>query len=127
MIVLNNNICKKCNYSCNTIHFQQNFESWTSGNNNIDKYIQNTQLFAHNTTYEALEWIPYNRFCNIKYIKKVGIFKANWIDGCIDKWDNKDQNWKRFNQNMFVNLKSLNDSKEVTLEFMDEVLQMLFN
>jgi hypothetical protein len=126
MMVLNNK-CKKCNNICNAMHFQQNFESWTSGNDNIDKFIQDTQLLTHNNAREALEWIPYNRFYNIEYIKKVGIFKANWIDGCIDKWDNKNQNWKRFNQNMFVNLKSLNDSKEVTLEFMDEVLQMLFN
>jgi hypothetical protein len=115
-----NNKCKKCNHTCNAIYFQQNFESWTSGNDDIDKFIQNTQLSGH-YTIKALEWIPYDRLYNIEYIEKVGVYKANWIDRCIDKWDNKDQNWIRFNQNMFVNLKSLNDSKDVTLEFMDEV------
>jgi hypothetical protein len=120
MMVLNNK-CKICNKICNTIHFQQNFESWTSDNNNIDKYIQNTQLSAHGIAINALEWIPYDRFYNIEYTEKVGAYKANWIDGYINKWDNEDQNWKRLNQNMFVNLESLNDSKDVTLKFMDEV------
>jgi hypothetical protein len=121
MIILSNNICKKCDYSCNTICFQQNFESWTSGNDNIDKFIQVTQISAHNDIKKALEWIPYNKLYNIEYIEKAEVYRANWIEGCIDKWNNKAQNWKRFNQNMFVNLKSLNDSKDVTLEFMDEV------
>jgi hypothetical protein len=116
MIVLNNNICKKCNYSCNTIYFQQNFKSWTSGNIIIDKYIQNTQLSAHDTTYKALEWIPYDRFYNIKYIKEVGVFEAKWIDGCINKWENKYQNWKRFNQDMLVKLKSLNYSQDAIID-----------
>ena len=37
MIVL---ACEKCNKICNAIHFQRNFKNWTSGNNDIDKYIQ---------------------------------------------------------------------------------------
>jgi hypothetical protein len=120
MMVLSN-ICKKCNYTCNAIHFQQNFESWTSGNDDIDKYIQNSQLLAHNDIQNALEWIPYNRFNNIKYIEKVGVYKANWIDGTIRYLDNMKQNWKRFGQNMVIILKSLNNKKNITLEFTNEV------
>ncbi|RGB24148.1 kinase-like domain-containing protein [Rhizophagus diaphanus] len=118
--------CKeKCNYICNAIRFQQNFKNWTSGNNDIDKFIQDTQLSAH-TVYEirnALEWMPFDRFCDIKYIAKGGfskVYKANWIDGHIDEWDNKNQNWKRKDQGMTVVLKSLNNSKNVTLKFMNE-------
>ena len=72
----------------------------------------------------ALEWIPYNRFYNIEYIAKGGfgkVYRANWIDGYIKEWDNKLQNWERRNPNMFVALKSLNNSKNVTLEFLNEV------
>jgi hypothetical protein len=68
----------------------------------------------------ALEWIPYDRFCNIKYIEKIGVYRANWIDGKIYKWDNYNQNWNRY-KNMVINIKSLNNSKEITLEFMNEV------
>ena len=90
------NWCK----ACNAKHFQQNFENWTSGNVDIDKFIQDTQLSAHND-YEvskALEWVPYDRFDNVKYIAKGGfgkVYRANWIDGLICEWDNENKNWER--------------------------------
>src|SRR5205809_1553751 len=50
MVVLND-ICEICNKNtCNAIHFQQNFDNWTSGNNDIDKLIQDSQLSAHNSS-----------------------------------------------------------------------------
>src|SRR5438046_128089 len=125
MIVMSE-ICKKSNRVCIALHFQRNFEKWTSGNNDIDKFIQDTQLSAHNDdkVSKVLEWIPYGRFYDITYIAK-GEFgkvcKANWIDGNISCWDSVNQNWERKDQNMFVILKSLNNSKKITLEFMNEV------
>src|SRR6266496_6728342 len=104
MMVLND-ICEICNNICDTKYFQRNFENWTSSNNDIDKFIQDTQLSAHNYASDALEWVPYDRFYDIKYIAKDEfgkIYRANWIDGCIDKWNNKDQNWKRKDPNMFI-------------------------
>ena len=121
-MTVSNDKCKICNdHICNAIYFQQNFENWTSGNNYIDKFIQDTQLSAHNNVEEALEWIPYNRFNNIKYIAKCEfgeVYSANWIDGYIDNWDDKSQDWIRKDQNMFVNLKIL---KNITIGFMKEV------
>jgi hypothetical protein len=115
------NECKKCYFTCNTIHFQQNFINWSSGNDNIDKFIQDTQLSAHNTTEEVLEWIPYNKFYNIKYIAEKKVYKANWVDGSINYWSYISQNWKRVNQNMIVSLKRLNNLENVTLEITNEV------
>uniref|UniRef100_U9TFH1 Protein kinase domain-containing protein n=1 Tax=Rhizophagus irregularis (strain DAOM 181602 / DAOM 197198 / MUCL 43194) TaxID=747089 RepID=U9TFH1_RHIID len=124
MVVINDK-CKKCNRVCNSIYFQRNFKNWTSGNNDIDKFIQISQLSAHDDIKRALEWIPYDRLYDVKYIAKGGfgkIYRAKWIDGYIvGKWDNHDQNWKRKDQNMVVALKSLNNSKNVTFEFMNEV------
>ena len=97
------NICEKCNDTCDTIRYQQNFKNWTSGNNDIDKFIQDTQLLAHSTSYhapDALEWISYDRFHNIKYIAKGKfgeVYKANWFDGNISYWNKKNQNWRRNN------------------------------
>jgi len=133
MMVLNDK-CKVCDYICNAMHFQQNFVNWTSGNNDIDKLIQDTQLSVHNNASKALEWILYDRFYDIKYITKGGfgkVYRAIWIDGHIDKWDVKSQSWNRYNKNMSVALKSLNSSKNITLEFLNEVkfckIKFLFN
>ena len=121
MIVLNNNNkCKKCKNACHSIHFQQNFNNWTSGNDEIDKFIQDTQLSSHNDLENALEWITYDKFYNINDIAE-NKYKANWIDGNLYDWDIGDQNWTRKGQNMIVKLKKLNNTKEITLEFMNEV------
>ena len=67
-------------------------------------------------------------FMIFKYIAKGGfgkVYRANWIDGLInrlDAWNDENEDWKRKNQNKFVALKSLNNSINVTLEFMNEVL-----
>ena len=62
---------------------------------------------------------------NISLIAKGGfgkVYKANWLDGYIQYWDSKNQNWKRKGDNMFVALKSLNtNSQNISLEFMNEV------
>ena len=123
MVVLDD-ICEKCNCVCNSIHFQQNFKNWTSGNDDIDKFIQDAQLSAHDYTNKVLEWIHYDRFYDIKYIAKGGfgeVYRANWIDGYIIRWDKSNKNWKRENQNMFVILKSFNSSINVASEFMNKV------
>ena len=115
--------CKKCKNICYACHFEQNFGNWTSGNNDIDEFIQYTQLSAHNNVSEALEWIPYNKFYNIKYITEEElnkVYRANWIDGHIRNWDNENKNWRRYGS-MFVALKSLNNSENATLRFINEV------
>ncbi|GBC38512.2 kinase-like domain-containing protein [Rhizophagus irregularis DAOM 181602=DAOM 197198] len=124
--------CKECErpiteynwcHDCSARHFQQNFNNWTSGNGNIDKFIQDTQLSAvwYN---KLLEWIPFDRFNNIEHIGKGGfgdVYKAKWIDGRIWNWDNKNQNWNRLYQDEFVSLKSLNNSENITLEYIKEI------
>src|SRR5213078_2527218 len=92
-------------------------------------FIQDTQLSAHYYAFLVLEWIPYDRFYDIKYIAKGGfgkVYRTNWIDGPIEHWDYQNKNWKRNKQNGFVALKSLNNSKNVTLEFMNEVFLIGF-
>ena len=125
MVVLND-ICKKCNYICNAIHFQRNFDNWTSGNNDIDKFIQDAQLSVHGQfdLVKALEWIPYGKLYDIKYIVEGEfgkVYRAKWIDGNISSWNRYNQNWKRHNKNIIVDLISLNNPTNITLEFMNEV------
>src|SRR5436305_4578533 len=94
-------LCKECKQpntgrwgwcqSCNSKHFQQNFENWTSENRDIDEFIQRMQLKAKNDG-EALEWIEYDGFENIEYLAKGGFgttYKAIWKDGNIESWDSE--------------------------------------
>ncbi len=130
--------------NCNSKIFQREFGKWTSGNEHIDKFIQNTQLKAENL-WEVIEWIPYNRLRNIQYLAEGGfgtIYRAIWLDGLIDYWDHRkrknyplenedyenakneniksplDENEKRGHH---VVLKSLNNSSNINEEFLNEV------
>lgn len=85
----------------------------------IDRFIH---LPAHNKNElifkEKLEWIPYNKFCNIKYItegKFKKMYRANWVKECVElDFCNKR---KSKNQGlMSVFLKSLDDPNNVTSE-----------
>ncbi|RHZ80087.1 hypothetical protein Glove_139g176 [Diversispora epigaea] len=110
---MSSNICPECNQECNqknttwewcklcnSKHFQNDFNNWTSGNDKIDKFIQDSQLNANNR-YQVIEWIPYDRFKNVRQIGKGGfgtIYYARWIDGYIGEWDIKNQQWNRYRE-----------------------------
>ena len=118
--------------TCNSKRFQKDFDKWTSGNNHVDKFIQESQL---NRNYdEVLEWIPYNRLRNIQYLAKGGfstIYKAIWLDGNIRKWSYDEGKWTRHNREwnydekkwiynitkIDVALKSLNKSSNLSDEY----------
>ena len=116
------NWCK----GCNSKRFQQNFNEWTSGNNLIDKFIQDAQIKARNRE-EVMEWIPYDNLKDIQFLAKGGfskVYKAIWLYGRIEEWDKENLQWKRKcldGQN--IALKSLNNS----LNFNEENLNEVFN
>ncbi|RHZ85729.1 hypothetical protein Glove_61g19 [Diversispora epigaea] len=85
------NVCSECNQErddsrwckpCYLTHVKNDFDKWTSGNNIIDKFIQDAQL---NANYEK------------------------WIDGFINHLDIKNQQWKRKGQIEMTILLRLND------------------
>ncbi|RHZ79207.1 hypothetical protein Glove_151g115 [Diversispora epigaea] len=92
---------------CYPKHFQDEFNNWTSGNDKVDKFIQDAQLNAKHLR-AIIEWIPYDRFKDVKLIGKGGfgtIHYARWIDGFIDKWNEKKQQWNRVPEKGKVALK----------------------
>ncbi|RIB11331.1 kinase-like domain-containing protein [Gigaspora rosea] len=101
---------------------KKEFGKWTSGNPDIDNFIQQMQLKARNSK-DVVEWIPFDKFTNIKYLTKGGfgtVFKAIWTDGYIISWDSKNGQCKR-NPQRNVCLKNLNGSKEsIKIEFLNE-------
>ena len=133
-------LCKECKQpktsynwcrQCNAKRFQQNFQNWTSGNHDIDEYIQKTQLKARNRK-EVIEWVEYDRFENVEYLAKGGFgttYKAIWKDGLIRHWDSENNQWNRFKINEKgypVALKCLHNSQDITAEFLREVESFSF-
>src|SRR5438874_12611751 len=71
--------CKECVPSCI-------IEGWTSGNFEIDNFIKDTIYFAESYSGypKFLEWVPFDRFEDIKQIGEGGfakVYSAKWIDG----------------------------------------------
>ena len=114
---------------CARKHFQQDFDKWTSGNKGIDKLIQDNQLSV-DIYFNILEWIPYNKFNDIKYIAEGGfakVYSTTWSDGSIVKWDHKSNNWKRIGP-VKVALKVFNNSlKNLSDDFVNEVCNININ
>src|SRR5438034_8271601 len=104
------NVIKKILIMIGVKHVMQNIFNKILKNGLVEMLIL-TNLFKKLSyqqiinNYKVLEWIPYDRFYDIEYIAKGGfgkVYKANWIDGWILNWDNKNQNWKRDGYNKFV-------------------------
>src|ERR1043165_1534071 len=70
-------LCEGCkqpknnHYWCRICTFQQNFKNWTSGNHDVDEFIQKAQLEA-GVESQIIEWIEYDRFENVEYLAKGG-------------------------------------------------------
>src|SRR3989440_4828352 len=65
--------------TCNAGHFRNDFDKWTSGNKEIDYFIQNNQI--HAWRYQlVLEWYPWSTFSEIEESKH-GIIKR--ISGVV--------------------------------------------
>ncbi|RHZ46806.1 hypothetical protein Glove_606g178 [Diversispora epigaea] len=81
-------------------HFQNGFDKWASGNNKIDKFIQDVQPNAN----------------DLKMFST--IHNAKWINGTIDEWDIENQQWKRNKRNC------QNSETEVTLKKFDNFVNI---
>ncbi|RIA84604.1 kinase-like domain-containing protein [Glomus cerebriforme] len=109
-----NQICRNC-YGTKLIYKP-------SGNKVIDDFIRYT-LFNNTKFIGKMEFVPYDRFTDIKFIAEGGfskIYKATWIDGPIRSWDKEKQSYSR-RQNYQVVLKKLNNSKNITSKELNEL------
>ncbi|GBC06982.1 hypothetical protein RclHR1_07180007 [Rhizophagus clarus] len=94
-----------------------------SGNKVIDDFITYTQINSDNG---KMEFVPYNQFKDIEFIAEGGfskIYKATWIDGPIDNWDEIHYvHWYIVRKNNYaVVLKKLNNSKNITSKELNEL------
>ncbi|PKY50921.1 hypothetical protein RhiirA4_467682 [Rhizophagus irregularis] len=95
--------CKPCKINC----LKNNFTNWTSGNEKIDGFIQETQLQVNVYNDIIFEWLPFNQFCNIKKIGKgnftMTVFSAIWKNGPLNYDYNKMELKRMFNKNVSLN------------------------
>ncbi len=113
---------EKCCENCISLHLQELFNTWTSGNDIIDEFIQKCQKFS-SLPEHIMEWIPFDQFENVKYLTKGGfgsIYTATWIKGCIFDYDENKKEFTYFGSHGVV-LKLLNDSSMPGKKFFDEV------
>ncbi|UZO22919.1 uncharacterized protein OCT59_015267 [Rhizophagus irregularis] len=122
--------CKYCgeNYSdethkwckpCQIGFLKNNFTNWTSGNKQIDDFIQKEQLQINNLWNVIFEWIPYNHFTGIKEIKNIGAI-AIWNDGLL-KYNSKSNKYERNSVNENVTLKYLHNIPGILDGFLDKI------
>ena len=98
-----------------------------NGNKVIDELIQHSQF---NATYcfNCLEWIPFENFQDVTYITRGGfgkIYSAFWPKGSIWYWDIENQRWRK-QSNKKVALKSLDNSSDISEDFLNEVINNLY-
>ncbi|CAG8518758.1 13778_t:CDS:2 [Acaulospora morrowiae] len=114
-----------CQY-CNSEHFQMNFSYWSSGNKELDNFIQMAQRRATNTR-SIIEWIEYDKFENVTHLADGGnssVYTANWPQGPIQAWNVTAKTWERGWQQMESNviiLKRIKNSNKVTSDFLGEL------
>jgi len=112
--------------SCNSGHFRDNFPNWTSGDDNINKLIQESQLNAENEG-QLLEWIEYSNLKDIEHLAEGGfgsIYKAIWKDGRISyKWNVKKSEWERQGETK-VAIKKYRNVTIVSSDFLNEVIKL---
>jgi serine/threonine protein kinase len=93
-----------------------------SGNEVIDKLIQDMQSKINSYDDIVFEWVPYNQFSNIKKVGEGGfaeVYSAIWIDGPLC-YDNSNNEYIR-TQNKNVALKCLHNSQNISNKFLNEV------
>ncbi|RHZ43779.1 hypothetical protein Glove_856g36 [Diversispora epigaea] len=107
---------------CIRKYLKNNFGNWTSGNNEIDKLIQECQQKTV-APDSVIEWIEYDQFENVEHLTEGGcatIYTAIWKEGYYDKWNSERQTLERFGRQKTI-LKRLNNSNNNSVNWFQEV------
>ncbi|CAB4440881.1 unnamed protein product [Rhizophagus irregularis] len=122
IIVLQDQYCVKCGD-----HYIDLYNKMVE-NEKIDDFIQEIQLKINRYDDIILEWIPYTQFYCVEKIDKGGfatVYSAIWKDGPLTY----DRHKKKYVREYFkeVALKSLDNSQNITNEFINEVCNFYIN
>ncbi|CAG8675389.1 8413_t:CDS:2 [Racocetra persica] len=110
--------CMKCESRC----MEKNFSFWTSGNSELDKLIQRSQISA----VQTCDYLEFIKFEDIEISKLIGrggfskVYKGVWIDGPRWNWDELGDIWCRSGP-IEVALKELDNSQILSYEFLEQL------
>ncbi|RIB25663.1 kinase-like domain-containing protein [Gigaspora rosea] len=103
--------CKECESK----KFYRNFLTWTSGNQQLDELIRESQLEATHVSH-YIEWIGRDQLVNIEMIAGGGfstVSSAIWRDGPREEWDEETSQWERaFNTKVAV--RSISNKSDIS-------------
>src|SRR5436190_12318944 len=117
--------CRECVPSCI-------IKGWTSENSEIDEFIKDTIYNAKNYNGYPLflEWVPFDRFEDIKQIGEGGfakVYYAKWIDGEAKYIRQDDGSWTKLDSEPIkVVLKRLNGSQSMSADYLTEVFKLYY-
>ncbi|RHZ44156.1 hypothetical protein Glove_756g31 [Diversispora epigaea] len=103
---------------CTKEYFLQEFKTWSSGNADIDKIIQESQI---NYKYLKLHWIPYDNLQNIEHKADGGhgsVYSAKLESGIKWNWNFIKRDWDYGLIGYEVALKEIKDSRYDIIEFL---------
>ncbi|CAB5364385.1 unnamed protein product [Rhizophagus irregularis] len=116
------NWCRECDLF-------RRIEKWSSGNPDIDKFIKDT-MYKQKYSDRFLEWVPFDKFVNIKEIGEGGfakVYSATWIDGNSDFYKNGDGSWRKEEpEPKKIALKRLYGSQDMSNKYLNEVSFILY-
>ncbi|CAB4410198.1 unnamed protein product [Rhizophagus irregularis] len=112
--------CKACEMK----RFEQHFESWSSGNDDIDCFILESQLNSTNF-FDHLEWISFDRLQDVESIGDGDYtFQAIWLDGPSNRWDTKNNRYVGSGECLVV-LKCFEIPENSSSDFFDQLSKYL--
>jgi hypothetical protein len=79
--------------------------------------------------FKCLEWIPFEKFENVTYLTRGGfskIYSADWPEGNLEYWDIDNREWERCSD-VKVALKSLDNSSNISKDFLNEVIKIIIS
>ncbi|CAG8518658.1 21912_t:CDS:2 [Gigaspora margarita] len=118
-------ICKHSTYAkrycehCIHNYLRQHFKDWTSGNDMIDKIIQDCQQQTQQP-HRVIEWIPFVNFKSVQRLTENSVYTAFWNNGSFANWNIEKQLLERHGGHP-VTLKRLKDSNNNSSKWVREI------
>ena len=124
MVLQSKNYCIRCESKytdwckpCQISDLKKNFTNWTSGNEKIDKLIQEMQLKINYHDDIIFKWISYNQLNIIEKLNKdnfITTHLAIWKNSSIKYYKDLNYRWKyQRSSELKVTLKCLFDLQKV--------------